>query len=529
MMREFEIPGRSVVLGDKGMVATSNPAAALVGLDVLKKGGNAVDAAVAVAAMLAVVEPTQTGIGGDCFVILKKPGQTPIALNGSGWAPKDVDIEKIFELDTGNIPTDSVHAVTVPGALRAWERLLSDYGTRDLEYLFAPAIQAAEDGYLVTERLARDWCRQSAKMSATPEARDVFMANGAAPLVGDRRTNIPLARALRAVAEEGTKAFYEGWIAEDMVATLRRYGGYHKLADFAEYHSEYVTPICADYRGYTLWECPPSGQGIVALQIAAFLNKFDMQKYGPLSVERFHLQAEASRIAYANRDAYVCDPLANSHSCANLLAPSSIASLILKFDAEKRIENLPLVDLPEHKDTVFISVVDRDGVAVSFINSIFDDFGSGMVAPKSGVLMHNRGSGFVLKQGHPNVLAGRKRPMHTIIPALLTKEDRAVMTFGVTGGHFQPTGQLQVLSNIIDYGMSVQQAIDHPRMFARDNSFELEQTVPMTIWAGLRRLGHNPKLTENPLGTCHAIWIDHARGLLIGGSDGRRDGLAIGY
>lgn len=528
-MRDFEVPGRSVALGTQGMVATSNPQAALAGLDVLRSGGNAVDAAIAIAAMLAVVEPTQTGIGGDCFVLLKQPGQPPIALNGAGWAPRAIRAETLREAGMAAIASDSVHAVTVPGAIRAWERLLADYGTRSFASLLQPAIAAAESGYRVTERLARDWARHTAKMSATPEARAIFMADGSAPRVGDRRSNSGLGKALRSIAAEGGNAFYEGWIAEDIVAALRDRGSAISLDDFADYQPVYVTPITADYRGYQLWECPPSGQGIVALQLASMLNQFNVSELGPLSAERFHLQGELSRIAYAQRDALLCDPTFHPVDVDRLLSAKHIAGLLEPFDPERRNGNLLPADMPEHKDTVFISVADADGTVVAFINSLFDDFGSGLVAPGSGVLLHNRACGFVLEAGHPNVIAGRKRPLHTIIPALLTRDGEAVMSLGCTGGHFQPAGQLQVLSNILDYGMSVQQAIEHPRMFARGDSFELEQTVPQSVWDGLRRRGHNPTRTANPLGTCHAIWADRQRGVLFGGSDGRRDGVAIGY
>ncbi|AHG65209.1 gamma-glutamyltransferase [Advenella mimigardefordensis] len=528
-MRHFELPGRPISVGAKGMVATSNPAAAQAGLDILRSGGNAVDAAVAVAAMLAVVEPTQTGIGGDCFVLLKKRGQPPVALSGAGWAPQATSAAQLRESGLANIPADNVHAVTVPGAVRAWEQLLGDHGTRPLNELFHPAIVAAEDGYLVTERLARDWARSANKVCATPQAKAIFMPDERSPVVGDRRFNPKLGRALRSIARDGADVFYEGWIAEDIVTSLQRHGGVMQLEDLADYHPEYVQPISTDYRGYRLWECPPSGQGIVALQIAAMLNRFDLSAYGALSTERFHLQAEVSRIAYAERDAFLCDPKHSTVDVEYWLSARHIDQLVARISLERRIEDVQCVITPEHKDTVFISVADADGTVVAFINSLFDDFGSGLVACDSGVLLHNRGCGFTLEAGHPNEIAGRKRPMHTIIPALLTKGAEAVMSFGVTGGHFQPAGQLQVLSNIVDYGLSIQQAIEHPRMLARGDSFELESTVPESIWAGLRQKGHAPVATENPLGTCHAIWLDHDRGVFMGGSDGRRDGMAIGF
>jgi len=528
-MRDFQVPGRSLSVGANGMVATSNPQAALVGLDVLRAGGNAVDAAIAVAAMLAVVEPTQTGIGGDCFAMVKKRGELPIALDGAGWAAKRVDISALRANESASISADSVHSVTVPGAVRAWERLALDHGTRSLGELFGPAIAAAEFGYPVTERLARDWSLQVRKISANAAARDLFVPFGSAPSLGDKHVNRCLARALRSIADDGADAFYTGWIAEEIVSLLKTSGGYLRLDDFAEYFPQYVTPISSAYRSYRLWECPPSGQGIVALQMASMFGSFDLSSLNPLSPERFHLQGELSRLAYAQRDALLCDTAFHPVDFAAFLSQKRIAELVSKFDLEHRIENFADVAVPEHKDTVFISVADANGTMVSFINSIYDDFGSGLVAPTCGVLLHNRGCGFVLDEGHPNVIAGRKRPMHTIIPALLTQSDRAVMSFGVTGGHFQPAGQLQVLSNIVDFDMSIQQAIDFPRMFARANSFELERTVPNSVWTGLRRRGHSPKLAENPLGTCHAIWADCTRGVFLGGSDGRRDGIAIGY
>lgn len=527
-MRSFEFPSRAVSVGSNGMVATSNPQAALVGLDVLRSGGNAIDAAVAVAAMLAVVEPTQTGIGGDCFVLVKKRGLPPIALNGAGWAPRAVNADQLRESGLTSIAADNVNAVTVPGAVRAWERLLSDHGTMSLASLFEPAISAAEQGYLVTERLARDWARSADKVSATLEAKEIFMPGRQSPLLGDRRANPKLGSALRSIARDGANAFYEGWIAEDIVSSLQRLGGVMSLDDLAEYAPEYVQPISAEYRGHRLWECPPSGQGIVALQIASMLNTFDLSAYGALSTERFHLQAEASRIAYAERDAFRCDPKFLPVSVEQWLSEQRVRQWTAQINPDRRNEHVRPIPLPEHKDTVFISVADADGTVVAFINSLFDDFGSGLVAGDSGVLMHNRGCGFSLEAGHFNEIAGRKRPMHTIIPALLTKDGEAVMSFGVTGGHFQPAGQLQVLSNIVDYGMSVQQAIDYPRMLARGDTFEMERTVPESVWEGLRAKGHAPTAAVNPLGTCHAIWVDHARGVFLGGSDGRRDGMAIG-
>lgn len=527
-MRDFEKPGRSEALGMNGMVSTSNPQATLAGLDVLKAGGNAIDAAITAAAILAVVEPTQTGIGGDCFVLLKKKGAKPIALNGSGWSPAAASLEFYQERGITTLDSQSAHAVTIPGSLRAWERLAEDHGTFEWKHLLQPAIHIAEHGYPVTERLARDWALQVNKMSKTSKSASIFLPGGKAPVAGQVFQSLLLANALKSIAEQGAQVFYEGWIAEDIVSTLKREGGLHQLDDFAEYQPDYVTPISAQYRGYDLWECPPNGSGVVALAIATLLNQFDLARYQSMSFERFHLHAEVARLAYAERDLFLCDPTFNDIPIDYLLSAQRASKLASKIGFQHRLEDLTPMPIAEHRDTVFLSVVDREGMVVSFINSIFDDFGSGIIAPASGILLHNRANGFVLEAGHPNALGGRKRPMHTIIPAILTKGNDAVMSFGATGVHFQPTGQLQILSNIIDYGMSVQQAIDYPRMFARGDNFELESTVPESIADALRAVGHKPIRTTHPLGSSQAIWID-TRGVLHGGADPRRDGIALGY
>lgn len=527
-MRDFQVPGRSVAVGTRGMIATSNPQAAIVGLDILRAGGNAVDAAVAAAAVLAVVEPTQTGIGGDCFAMLKKPGQKPMALNGSGWAAQASSSKVLRDAGHQVIESDSVHSVTVPGAVKAWSRLVEDYGTRPLGELLEPAINAAELGYLVTERLSRDWALAKKKMTATADAQELFFPFGESPKLGERKSNPYLGKTLRAIARDGGRSFYEGWIAENIVASLRRHGSVLTLEDFAEFKPEYIEPIRTSYRGYELWECPPNGQGLVALQMAAMLERFDLSAFGPMSAERLHLLGEVSRMAYAQRDAFICDPRFARVDDKGLVSPQTISQLIARFDPSKRMKGLKPVATPEHRDTVYVTVTDSDGTQVSFINSLFDDFGSGIVAPGTGVLLHNRGCGFVLEAGHPNELQGRKRPMHTIIPALLTKNGEGVMSFGVTGGHFQPAGHIQILSNIVDHGMSVQQAIDFPRVFARGDSFELEKGVPQAVTMGLRARGHAPSPAKNPLGTCHAIWTNE-NGVFFGGSDSRRDGMAIGY
>jgi gamma-glutamyltranspeptidase/glutathione hydrolase len=528
--RNFQSPGRSEALGTRCMAATSHPCATWTALQILCAGGNAVDAAVAAAAVLSVVEPTQTGIGGDCFALYMPGGTGAIqALNGSGWAPRAAETEWFLERGLSAIDPSSAHAVTVPGAVAAWERLALDHGTLGLDRLLAAAIRLADEGYPVTERVARDWQGQVAKLAKSPAAASIFLSHGAAPAAGTVHRQPQLAQALRAIAEQGATAYYKGWIAEDIVACLRALGGLHTLDDFAAFEPEYVRPIHAPYRGYDIWECPPNGQGVIPLLIARTLEHFDVGSLGVSSVQRLHLLAEVARLAYAVRDAVVGDPRTASVAIEELLSDRYVDALARRFSASSRIADLAPPIGPTHRDTVFLAVVDRDQNTIALINSIFAEFGAGIVAPASGVMLHNRGSGFVVEPGHPNTIAGRKRPLHTIIPALLTRNGRAVLSFGVTGTHFQPMGQILLLSNLIDHGMSLQQAIDQPRFFARGNSLEVEQSISSHAIEGLLALGHPVIPSVDPLGTAQAIRIDWQTGVLHGGADGRRDGVALGW
>jgi gamma-glutamyltranspeptidase/glutathione hydrolase len=528
--RNFQGGGRSGALGTRCMAATSHPLATLTALEILREGGNAVDAAVAAVALLGVVEPSQTGIGGDCFALYMPGGQGRIhALNGSGWAPAAADTAWFQNRGIASIDPESAHAVTVPGAVAAWRRLVADHGRYGLDRLLAPAIRAAEDGYPVTERVARDWRGQTDKLARRPATAEVYLMDGAAPLAGSLQRQPKLARTLRAIAERGAGAFYEGPVAADIVVTLRGLGGLHTLEDFAAFQPEYVDPIRAVYRGFEIWECPPNGQGLIPLIIARILESFDLAALSPDSPRRLHLLAEAGRLAYAVRDAVLGDPRSGRVPVEHLLSDAYTAALARRISPTARIADLsPPAEL-SHRDTVFLTVVDADRNCIALINSIFDEFGSGILASESGVLLHSRGSSFLIEPGHPNTIAGHKRPMHTIIPGLVTQNGRAVLPFGVTGGHFQPLGQIQLLSNLIDHGLGLQQAIDRPRIFARGDTFELEQGIPSAAIDGLRALGHAPVPAEDPLGTAQAICIDWESGVLHGGADGRRDGIALGW
>ncbi|MCL2428768.1 MAG: gamma-glutamyltransferase family protein [Alphaproteobacteria bacterium] len=532
-MRDFHMAGRSPAYSAHGMAATSMPAATLTALDVLREGGNALDAAVAAAAVLAVIEPQSTGIGGDCFCLYAPNGAgRVIALNGSGRAAAASTIDWYEERGIGALEPTSPHTVTIPGAISAWETLLAAYGTRGLDTLLEPAIRLAEAGWPVPPRVALDWSRAADKLGRT--GATAFLPCGSAPRAGDHFANPRLAATLRAIARDGARAFYEGAVAADMVTTLRAHGGLQTEADFAAGRSaaEFVEPIRIRWRGYDVVQCPPNGSGLAVLMMLGILGGFDPAPDGPLGVTRLHRHIEAARLVYRDREAFLADPAQADVPVARLTAPDYLDRLRRLIDDTRVLAELPAPGeavLPPHRDTVYLCVVDRDGNACSFINSLFESFGSAILAERSGVMLHNRGYGFRLERGHPNCIAPRKRPMHTIIPGMLMKEGRAVMPFGVMGGHFQPMGQSLFLTNLIDYGLDIQEALDLPRLFPRLGVVQVERGIPSEVREGLERRGHRTELVERPHGGGQAIWIDYDRGCLIGGSDPRKDGVALGY
>ena len=528
-MRDFHNPGRSPARAANAMVATSQPSATLAGVEVLRSGGNAVDAAVAACAVQCVTEPQSTGIGGDCFCLYTPAGaETPIALNGSGHAPAALSAEWLAERGVNALDDSSPHAVTVPGAVDAWERLLQDHGTRGLDELLQPAIRYAEEGFAVHARTASDWSASAGRLAGDADTAARFLPGGEA--VGEGRVfhQPELAGTLRRIAAEGRSAFYEGEVAADMVGKLRAAGGLHTEEDFAARKAEYVEPIRADYRGYTVFECPPNGVGVVALLILNMLEGFEPPE-DPLSPDRMHRLVEATRLAYRDRNAFVADPADAEVPLDMLLSKDYAAALRGAICEDRAAPSLPPAGWPAHEDTVYLSVVDRDGNACSFINSLFKAFGSAILAPGSGVMLHNRGLGFSLEPGHPNAVRPNRRPMHTIIPAMLAKDGRAVMPFGVMGGHYQPVGQSWVLSSILDHGLDPQAALDLPRLFAYDGKVAVERGIPEAASAELRRRGHPVAPADPPHGGGQAIWIDRESGTLVGGSDPRKDGLALGY
>jgi gamma-glutamyltranspeptidase/glutathione hydrolase len=527
-MRDFERPGRSTAYAEHGMAATSHPAATLAALDVLRAGGNAVDAAVAAMAVHCVVEPAMTGIGGDCFVLLGRPDGEVVALNGSGQAPAAATAEHLAEQGVTSLD-GSVHAVTVPGAVDAWARLLAAYGSKGLDELLQPAIRYAEDGFPVTPKVAYDWAAARERVERSEAGQAYYLPSGMPPVAGQRVQLPVLARTLRAIAERGRDAFYTGEIAERMVAFLRSQGGLHTQGDFATAGGAFVTPISTSYRGLEVFECPPNGQGVIALQILNILEGLELAGLDPDGPERLHLEAEATRLAFRDRDAWLADPAQVDVPVARLLDKAYAGQLRALIDPARALPLLPAPLGVPHADTVYLTVVDRERNVVSFINSLFEAFGSGLVCPETGVLFQNRGKGFSLDPRHPNAIAPGKRPMHTIIPALAQKEGLPVLGFGVMGGHYQPVGQVHVLTSLIDFGQDPQAAIDAPRAFAYGGELQVERGVPAATAEALAKLGHRVVPSPKPLGGGQMIMVDHARGVLIGGSDPRKDGIALGY
>jgi gamma-glutamyltranspeptidase / glutathione hydrolase len=527
-MKHFQRPNSSAAVSDQAMAATSHPLATEAAIAVLRDGGNAVDAAIAASAVLCLAEPHMTGIGGDCFVLYSPKGGAPVALNASGRAPAAATLDWYLEHGFRDIPERSAHAVTVPGAVDGWVRLAADYGTRELGELLQPAIRLAEEGCPVAPRVAFDLRGSCARVADDPTAAPLFFP-GAKPLeLGEIVRQPLLAATLRRIAKEGRSAFYEGPVADDMVARLRAADGLHTLEDFAAQRAVYETPISAAYAGHDMYECPPNGQGIVALMMVKALAGFDLFDAPSSDADRIHVLAEVAKAAYGARDAYFCDPVAHPLDVPRFLS-DAYAERIRAAISLRGVSEALLLDEVEHKDTVYLCVVDRDGNAISFINSLFGEFGSGIMAPNSGVLFHSRGSSFRVLPGHPNAIAPRKRPLHTIIPAMLMKNGRAVMPFGVMGGHYQAAGHAHFLTRVLREGLDPQAAADARRSFAYGGVLQLEPTIDTATAAELERRGHTVVFTEKPLGGCQAIWIDHERGVLVGGSDPRKDGMALGY
>jgi gamma-glutamyltranspeptidase/glutathione hydrolase len=526
MSRDFQLPGRSPVIACEGMAATSHPLATLAAVDTLRAGGTAADAAVAAVATLCVVEPHMTGIGGDCFCLVSEPGKPVWGYNGSGRAGATASDQALRAKGLTEIG-NSIHAVTVPGAIDAWGAILKAHGRFGLDRALAPAIKYAEGGFPVAARVAWDWQRHAGKLKADPGAARHYLFNGGAPREGDVIRFPALAATLKTIAGKGARAFYEGEIAEDMARTLHARGSFLTAEDFFRHRGEEVEPISTNYRGLDLVEIPPNAQGLTALVMLNILENFDVASLDPLGADRFHLVLEAARLSFAVRDTHIADAAHMRTSVADLLDKKFAKTLASLIDMKKRTK-LPSAPAPGN-DTVYLTIVDRDRRAVSFINSLYSSFGLGICTEKTGIMLTNRGACFTLEPGHPNAFGPNKRPMHTIIPALAMRNGRCDMSFGVMGAHYQPMGHAQIILNMLDYGMDVQQAIDAPRFFFEGEKTDVEHGTPAATITGLKARGHDVVTASSPWGGAQTIKIDWDRGVLIGGSEPRKDGCALGY
>jgi gamma-glutamyltranspeptidase/glutathione hydrolase len=539
-MRDFHLPGRSTAYAANGMCATSHPFAAQEAVNVLRAGGNAVDAATTAALMLGLLEPAMTGIGGDMFALVWKPGEDkPRGLNGSGRAPAALNAAMLREQGHNTIPLDSAHAVSVPGAIDAFDTLLRDHGTQGWDTVLAPSIRLAREGHPIAPKAAYDWAQEGVgKLSGA--ARQHFLLDDRAPKAGERFAYPAKAEALELIAKEGRAGFYEGPVAEDMLSSLNALGGVHTLDDFANTACTWVEPISGDYRGTTLWELPPNGQGATAILMAKILAGFDLGALDPFGAERAHLEAETARLAYHARNCLIADadtPGA-AERLAHMLSDSTVDAMRRRIDPTRMRPDL-LAEADKlhalgpngapHRDTIYITVVDGDRMMVSLIYSVFHAFGGGLASTKYGINFQNRGGGFSLVEGHPNELAGGKRPMHTIIPAMLSKGATPMATFGVMGGQYQSCGHARAISNLLDYGMDPQAVMDGARCFPQDRKLDIERGYSPEVIEQLHVMGHTINRDIGPIGGGQMIVLDHANNCLIGGSDPRKDGVALGW
>ena len=528
-MRNFELTGRSAAYGADGMAATSHPRATLAAIDILRSGGNAVDAAVAAIAVHSVVEPHMTGIGGDCFFIYAPAGGNVVSYNGSGRACAGAKTEWYLDNGITEISQDSPHAVTIPGAVEAWSRLVQDHGTKELGEILETAIDLADTGYPVQPRVAYDWNRFEGKLNSNDSIKRVFLKNGRPYKVGDVFSQPKLANTLREIAKNGSDGFYKGRIAEEMVSSLNKLGGLHTVEDFAGVAGEYCDPISTSYRDHQVMECPPNGQGFIALMMLNILEGYNLSDLDPNGSERYHLEIESGRLGFIQRDLYFDATDQSTNKLDTLLDKGFAANQRQLINVDKAMPHSASDLLSAQSDTVYLTVVDRDANAVSFINSLFRPFGSGLICDKTGVMFHDRGSLFSIQKGNGNTIEPGKRPVHTILPGMLLKDNRAVMPFGVMGGQYQPFGHTHLLTNVLDYGLDVQQSLDHPRLFHQNSKVEVEGGIPEDVYTKLELLGHDVIPAPTPHGGGQAIFIDWDRGVLIGGSDPRKDGCALGY
>jgi len=535
---------RSVTLARHGIVAAAHPVAVQVGLEILRRGGSAVDAAIAVNAALSLMEPTSCGLGGDLFAMVWEPATGKLyGLNGSGRAPLALTLDKVPPLADGTMPVYSPYAWTVPGCADAWFELHERFGRLPMKDLLAPTIAYAREGVPVPQVIAGSWARSVARFKDKPGFAEVFLPGGKAPAEGQPFANPALANTLELLAAGGRDAFYRGEIAEKIVAYSRKEGGFFSIEDFARHTSEWQEPISTTYRGVTIWEPPPNSQGLAALEMLNILERFDLKAMGRDSPDFWHVMVEAKKLAFADRSAYYADPAFSPAPVAALLDKSYAERQAKRIDMKRAAKSVePGNPALQHADTTFLVTADERGMMVALIQSNYTGFGSGYVIPELGFGIQDRGALFSLKAGHPNVLAPGKRPFHTIIPAFMGKDGVPEMAFGVMGGDMQPQGHAQIVVNLVDFGMNLQEAGDAPRFYHTDDSeptgtamtdggvLNLESGPSQDVIQALLRRGHRIVAANGIVfGGYQAVRRDPKTGVLLGASESRKDGFAAGF
>ncbi len=529
--------GRSKVMTKLGIVAASQPLAARAGVSMLERGGNAIDAAIAANAVLGLVEPHYNGIGGDLFAIYYEAKSKKVyGLNAGGWAPSGLTPAFLRSKNITRMPGSGIYTVTVPGAIKGWEMMRSRFGKLPMADILAPAIYYAEDGFPVTDVVARYWSGGQRRLASEPAAAKAFLLNGRAPQAGELMKNPDLAKTMRLIAERGVAGFYEGPTAEAILAISKEKGGTMTAADLKEYQPEWVDPISTTYRGWTVHELPPNTQGIAALMMLNLMERYPIAEYGLTSTKALHVMIEAKKLAYADMLRYVADPKFSQAPVAQMLSRATAearAKLIDPAKAACTVEPSKFSGLTDGHggDTIYLSVIDRDGNIVSLIQSLYSSFGSGLVAPGTGVMLHNRGALFTMEDGHPNQIAPRKRPLHTIIPAFMEKDDVKI-GFGIMGGFNQAQAHAQFVSNIADFGLDVQEALEVGRFTKGSFSgcdVDVEALIAESVRKELSALGHEVRLVQPRSGTFgfgQAV-MSNGAGVHFAGSEPRHDGAAI--
>ena len=530
---------RSEVIGQNGMVATSHPLATQIGLDILKQGGTAIDAAIAANIALGLMEPTGNGIGGDLFAIVwDAKTQKLHGLNASGPAPKNITIDYFLEQGLKKIPSYGPLPVTVPGTVDGWVKLHEKFGKIDFKSLFQPTIEYAKSGFPVTETIAYYFNRSQKRFENYPNFNDVWVKNGRMPQKGEIFKNPQLAKTLEVIASKGRAGFYEGSIAQTMADFIQSQGGFLTYEDLASFHSEWTPPVSSNYRGYDVWELPPNGQGIAALQILNMLENYDLESLGLFSAEYIHLFTEAKKLAFADRAKYYADPLFENIPVEELISKSYAKERIKLINAEHASQT-DEAGILKSGDTIYLTAADQYGNMISLIQSNYRGMGSGMVPPGLGFMLQDRGELFSLDKNHKNSLQGGKRPFHTIIPAFVTKDGKPFMSFGVMGGATQPQAHAQIIINIVDFGLNLQEAGDAPRivhsgssqptdeMMKDGGTLSIESGFGKKIEKELIAKGHIIKYEKGIFGGYQAIMLKD--GVYYGASETRKDGQASGY